>query len=68
MRPLGEGIHIEPDTSASQALRRMEETDSSRLLVMEGEELRGLISRGGITRFAQMKETLDGEDKQGSTA
>jgi CBS domain-containing protein len=59
MRPADARVRILPAATLAQALRRMGELDVGRLLVMEGEELRGLITRSGIARFVQVRMELE---------
>ena len=54
-------ISIEPDTTVSEALRKMSEIDTGRLLVMRDARLLGLITRAGVIRFVQLKTRLEGE-------
>lgn len=63
MRPVEEKLQVTPWTTVSDALRQMTEADAGRLLVMEGGQLRGLITRAGIARFIQMKTELEAEQK-----
>lgn len=58
MRPLAEGLAIDPRASALEALRRMSEVDSGRLIVLDEGRFVGLITRGGLARFVQMKTLL----------
>jgi predicted transcriptional regulator len=59
MRPLADGLAIDPRASALEALRKMSEVDSGRLMVVDQGKFVGLITRGGLARFVQMKTLLD---------
>lgn len=59
MRPLDEKTEIEPRASAIEAIHRMNEANSSRLIVVDRGQLAGLITRSGVTRFVQMKAQLE---------
>jgi len=60
MRPLTDGLAIDPQASALEALHKMSEVDSGRLVVIDRDKFVGLITRGGLARFAQMKSLLEG--------
>jgi Zn-dependent protease/CBS domain-containing protein len=62
MRPLEPAIRIEPTASASEALRRMGDGNSSRLLVTRGEKVVGLVTRSGVARVARVKAALRGKE------
>ena len=55
MRPLDASTRIAPTAPAMQALRQMFETGAGRLLVMDGDELVGLISRSAIARLLVLR-------------
>jgi Zn-dependent protease len=59
MTPLEAHHVIDRKASLGQALRRMEETQSGRLLVLRAGELAGMITRGGLMRFLELKLALD---------
>jgi Zn-dependent protease/CBS domain-containing protein len=59
MRPAGDDIAIAPTASVADAIRRMAAAGSGRLLVLEGDRLRALITREGVTRFVQTKAALE---------
>jgi Zn-dependent protease/CBS domain-containing protein len=50
---------ISPDTDALHALGRMQRTGRSRLLVVEGDRLVGLVSLKDMLRFLQLKLELE---------
>jgi Zn-dependent protease len=59
MRPAGQGLCVPATTSAADALRQMEEVDSGRLLVTDGGDVIGLVTRSAITRFVQIRIELE---------
>ena len=59
------GLVIEPDTDALEALGRIQRTGSSRLLVMEGDRLVGILSSTDLMRFLALKLELEGEEEEG---
>ena len=59
MVPLSEGIEIEPNQSLAEALRKMRTTGHRRLLVMDGDNLRGMITMAGLLRFLEIKRVLE---------
>jgi Zn-dependent protease/predicted transcriptional regulator len=63
MRPADASLRIAPSATVSEALRHMVQADTGRLLVMEGEQLVGLITRSGVTRFVQLKSELEEEEQ-----
>jgi Zn-dependent protease/predicted transcriptional regulator len=58
MRPRDAGIEISRSATVSEAMRRIIESETGRLLVMDGEHLMGLITRTGITRFIHFRTLL----------
>ena len=58
LRPLEPAIQIDPRATAMDALRKMNEANSGRLVVVDDGKLVGLITRTGILRFVQMKEAF----------
>ncbi len=55
-------VSISPDADALDALGKMQHTGTSRLLVMEGERLMGIVSLKDLLRFLDLKlELEDGE-------
>jgi Zn-dependent protease/predicted transcriptional regulator len=59
MRPLGDDIRIAPDAPVLEALRRMMEAETGRLLVMRGSELSGILTRDAVIRFVHMKSEIE---------
>ena len=52
-------LSVAPDTDALEALGKMQRTGSSRLLVMEGEHLVGIVSLKDLLRFLDLKLELE---------
>ena len=52
-------MSVPAGASAADALRRMGENDTGRLLVTEDGRVVGMITRTGITRFIQVRTELD---------
>lgn len=59
MRPDIARISISPDADAMEALSKMQQTGSSRLLVTEGDKLVGVISLKDLLRFLDLKLQLE---------
>jgi Zn-dependent protease len=59
-------LSIDPRADALEALIRMQHTGSSRLLVMEGNTLLGIISLKDLLRFLDLKLELEGEERYSS--
>ena len=55
-------IRISPDADAMQALSQMQRTGLSRLLVTEGDQLRGIVTLKDLLRFLSLKMELEGPD------
>ncbi|HLX38780.1 MAG TPA: CBS domain-containing protein, partial [Candidatus Binataceae bacterium] len=58
MVPVSANVTIAPNATISDAMHQMAEADSGRLLVLDGDHLRGLITRSQIARFVQLKSML----------
>jgi Zn-dependent protease len=58
MTPLAEAQTISPDASLSDALVRMNREGVGRLLVYEGENFRGMITRTGVLRFLEIRNII----------
>jgi len=56
-------LSIAPDADALKALSKMQRTGLSRLLVVEGETLVGIVSLKDLLRFLQMKLELEGDER-----
>ncbi len=63
MRRLDPAIEIAPETSAMDAVNKMNEADSGRLVVVDNGKLVGLITRSGILRFMQIKAQLQAKSR-----
>jgi Zn-dependent protease/predicted transcriptional regulator len=63
MRAADAAVTIPAGASVSDALRKMVEAESGRLLVTDGGRIVGLITRTGITRFIQLKTELEEEQQ-----
>jgi len=61
MRSADTAVTIPVSASVSEALQKMVESDTGRLLVTDGSRIVGLITRTGITRFIQLKTQLEEE-------
>ncbi len=57
------GLSVRPDDDALKALTRMQRTGLSRLLVVEGDRLVGIVSLKDLLRFLQLKLELEGEER-----
>jgi Zn-dependent protease/CBS domain-containing protein len=55
-------IVISPDTDALHALQQIQRTGQSRLLVVDGGHLVGIVSLKDLLRFLQLKLELEGEE------
>jgi CBS domain-containing protein len=62
MRRDWDRISVSPETDALHALRQMQRTGSSRLLVVEGDHLVGIVSLKDLLRFLHLKMELEGDD------
>ncbi len=59
MRALDGSVTIAPGATVLDALHKMAEAETGRLLVMDGDRLAGLITRSGVARFLQIKSRLE---------
>jgi len=59
MIPVSANFTISPNATVSDAMHRMAEADSGRLLVLDADRLTGLITRSQIARFVQLRSQLD---------
>jgi Zn-dependent protease len=62
MRPARDRVTIPVSAPISDALRRMDEEDTGRLLVTDGGRVVGLVTRTGITHFIQLRADLEGDE------
>jgi len=58
MLALGPDFEISPQAGVLDALHKMDEADSGRLIVVDEGRMVGLITRTGIARMVQMKSQL----------
>jgi Zn-dependent protease/CBS domain-containing protein len=58
MRPLTDALVIDPDAALPIAIARMAQAGSARLLVMQGEQLAGLLTISGVVRRMKVREEL----------
>jgi len=58
-------LSIAPDADALNALSKMQRSGLSRLLVVEGEQLVGIVSLKDLLRFLHLKLELEGEESDG---
>jgi CBS domain-containing protein len=65
MRHEFDAVCIGPDADALHALQQMQRTGSSRLLVTDGDQLRGIVSLKDLLRFLSLKMELEGADDNG---
>lgn len=61
-----DGLRISPVTDAMEALERMQRTGSSRLLVLEGEQLVGIVTLKDLLRFLNLKLELEDQSENHS--
>ncbi len=61
MLPLGPGLEIAPGASALDAMHQMNEANSGRLVVIDGDKMVGFITRTGVARIIQIKAQLGGD-------
>jgi Zn-dependent protease/CBS domain-containing protein len=59
MAPVADSLRISPEASLADALRTMTATGSSRVLVLQGEKLAGLVTKSGLVRFVEIKRILE---------
>lgn len=58
MRPADDQTIIPPQTSLHDALKKMQQHNLGRLLVMQGDHLLGMITKTGLMRFLEVKRLL----------
>ena len=58
MLRLGPGLEIAPGASTLDAMHKMNEANSGRLVVVDGGKMVGFITRTGVARIVQMKAQL----------
>jgi signal-transduction protein with cAMP-binding, CBS, and nucleotidyltransferase domain len=52
---------ILPETSLIEALKKMSQEKVTRLLVMRGDQMMGMITQTGLLRFLEIKRALANE-------
>jgi CBS domain-containing protein len=60
MVPLSADLTVDGETDVADTFIRMASTRSGRLLVLEGERLRGLVTLRGLAQAAQVRSALGG--------
>jgi CBS domain-containing protein len=60
MVPLSADLTVDGETDVADTFIRMASTRSGRLLVLEGERLRGLVTLRGLAQVAQVRSALGG--------
>ena len=63
MQSVDNEMCIASQTSLAEALQKMMQTDSRRLLVMQNSEISGMLTNTGILRFLEGDETLQGASR-----
>jgi Zn-dependent protease/CBS domain-containing protein len=61
MVPLDEGLRIDPSDSLLAALRKLAHDRRSMLLVMTGDRLSGIVTRGAVRRVLEIRRLVAGE-------
>jgi CBS domain-containing protein len=57
MRPLSPALIVPPDVPVIQAMERMARDGSDRLVVMDGDQIVGLVTQSAIVRFLQLRKS-----------
>jgi CBS domain-containing protein len=58
MAPINGAMTIPPETSLIEALKKMSQENITRLLVMRGDQMMGMITQTGLLRFLEIKRAL----------
>jgi Zn-dependent protease/predicted transcriptional regulator len=58
MLPISPALEISPQASAMEAMHKMNESNSGRLIAMENGRMAGLITRTGVARTVRIREQL----------
>jgi CBS domain-containing protein len=58
MTPINAAMTILPETSLIEALKKMSQENVTRLLVMRGDQMMGMITQTGLLRFLEIKCAL----------
>ena len=61
MAPINAAMTILPETSLIEALKKMSQEKVTRLLVMRGDQMMGMITQTGLLRFLEIKRALANE-------
>ena len=59
MTPVSREITIAPDTPLTDALKKMAKANVSRLLVMRGDQMMGMITQTGLLHFVEIKRAVE---------
>jgi Zn-dependent protease/CBS domain-containing protein len=59
MHALDDSLRVAPDVPLRRALKRLEGAPGGRLLVMRGDQLVGLLTKGGLARFVEIRNLLE---------
>lgn len=61
LTPLSDANRVAPDLPLSDALKKLGAAPGGRLLVLEGNQLVGLLTKQGLTRFVEIRQVLEAE-------
>jgi len=50
---------VAPDRSLADALKQLASAPGGRLLVMQGDQLVGLLTKSGLARFVEIRRVLE---------
>lgn len=59
MRELDDACCVSPDVPLTEALKKLEDTTGGRLLVTRGGDLLGILTKGGLARFVEIRRLLE---------
>ena len=59
MTPMSDRLRIGPNESLVDALKKMTQTGTGRLLVMERDSMIGMVTKSGLLRFFKIKRVLE---------
>jgi Zn-dependent protease/predicted transcriptional regulator len=63
MVPLSDAQCIAPDASLAEALKRLSSEGRGRLLVTSGDRLIGMLTKEGLARFVELRQSLEGGER-----
>ncbi|MGO9450960.1 MAG: M50 family metallopeptidase [Candidatus Binataceae bacterium] len=63
MRPLDSAVSITPQVTAMDAVHKMNEATSGRLVVIDNDKLVGLITQSAVMRFMQIRAQLESKEE-----